>query len=98
MNEDKPDQLQACEEKVEELAAENAELRESAETFGALAERLNQAKQAEAAAMAIVCPRCSRPQHVVRTPPTFRGDDLHCGYCGHSWRSHATVDGQAEAG
>jgi len=90
--------LEDCEEKVEELAAENAELRQSAESFGALAERLNQARQAAEAAPALVCPRCSRPQHVIRIAPTPRGNDLHCDYCGHSWPSQSTVDHSAEAG
>ena len=98
MNEDKHDELQECEQKVEELVAENAELRESAESFGALAERLNQARQAEAAAAAIVCPRCNKPQYVVRTAPTVRGDDLHCGYCGYSWGAPMSVDHRAETG
>lgn len=40
-----PDALHACEEEVQELKAENAELRESAESFGALAERLNRTKK-----------------------------------------------------
>ena len=97
MSEDKQDPLQDCEQKVQELAEENAELRESAESFGALAERLNQARQAEAGP-AIVCPRCNRPQHVVRTAPTPRGHDLHCDYCGHSWLSEAKVDDRADAG
>ena len=57
VNDEKQDQLQACEQKVEQLVEENAELRESAESFGALAERLNEARQAEAA---VVCPRCNR--------------------------------------
>lgn len=39
------DPLSACEQQVEELKAENAELRESAESFGALAERLNRARR-----------------------------------------------------
>jgi len=44
---DEPDRdpLVACQEEVQELKAENAELRESAESFGALAERLNRAKR-----------------------------------------------------
>ena len=42
-----PDPLTACEEAVQELKAENAELRESAESFGALAERLNRAKRSD---------------------------------------------------
>jgi hypothetical protein len=42
-----PDPLSACREEVQELKAENAELRESAESFGALAERLNRAKRSE---------------------------------------------------
>ena len=98
VDQDKPEELQACEEKVEELAAENAELRESAESFGALAERLNQARLAEPAAAAVACPRCGKPQHVTRTAPTLRGHDLHCEYCGHSWGSQATADNRAEAG
>jgi hypothetical protein len=35
------DALAECEEKVEHLQEENAELRKSAQTFGDLAERLN---------------------------------------------------------
>jgi hypothetical protein len=87
VDKEQQDPLQACEQKVEELVEENAELRESAESFGALAERLNQARQAEATA--VVCPRCSRSQHVVQTVPTVRGHHLHCEYCGHSWGSQA---------
>ena len=37
----KEDALAECEETVEHLREENAELRESAQTFGDLAERLN---------------------------------------------------------
>ncbi len=44
---DKPDEaLTDCEQKVEELREENAQLRESAETFGNLAERLNAERRA----------------------------------------------------
>ena len=35
------DALEECEEKLEELAEENAQLRKSAQAFGDLAERLN---------------------------------------------------------
>lgn len=39
---DKPEEgLSDCEQKVEELEEENAQLRKSAEAFGDLAERLN---------------------------------------------------------
>jgi predicted RNase H-like nuclease (RuvC/YqgF family) len=40
---DKPpdEALNECEEKIEELQEENAQLRNAAETFGNLAERLN---------------------------------------------------------
>ena len=41
-DEAKGDPVKECEAKVEELQEENATLRESAETFGALAERLNE--------------------------------------------------------
>ena len=41
------DPLAACQEEVQELKAENADLRESAESFGALAERLNRAKHSQ---------------------------------------------------
>jgi hypothetical protein len=41
------DALAACQEEVQELKAENADLRESAESFGALAERLNRAKHSQ---------------------------------------------------
>jgi hypothetical protein len=41
------DPLAACQEEVQELKAENADLRESAESFGALAERLNRAKRTQ---------------------------------------------------
>jgi hypothetical protein len=44
----RPDPLSACQEEVQELKAENAELRVSAESFGALAERLNRAKRSKA--------------------------------------------------
>lgn len=89
VDEEKQDPLQACEQKVEQLVEENAELRESAESFGALAERLSQQAR-QTGATALVCPRCSRSQHVVRIAPTARGH-LHCEYCGYSWGSQATV-------
>ena len=38
--------LADCEEKVEHLREENAELRKSAQTFGDLAERLNSSQRA----------------------------------------------------
>jgi hypothetical protein len=41
------DPLVACTEAPEELKEENAELRESSESFAALAERLNRAKRSE---------------------------------------------------
>lgn len=41
------DLLAECQEENLELKAENAELRESSESFGALAERLNRAKRSE---------------------------------------------------
>jgi predicted RNase H-like nuclease (RuvC/YqgF family) len=44
---DKPKEaLSNCEQKVEELEEENAQLRKSAETFGDLAERLNAERRA----------------------------------------------------
>jgi hypothetical protein len=43
----KGDPVKECEAKVEELQEENATLRQSAETFGALAERLNERAIAE---------------------------------------------------
>lgn len=98
MTDEKPDPLKACEEKVEELAAENAELRESAESFGALAERLNQARKAEATSTRLVCPRCNRPEHVISTAPTLREGTLHCNYCGHTWKSPSTVGTHASSG
>jgi predicted RNase H-like nuclease (RuvC/YqgF family) len=39
-------ELEQCEEKVEELKEENAQLRESAQAFGDLAERLNRQRKA----------------------------------------------------
>jgi hypothetical protein len=46
-NEQRPDPLSKCQEEVQELKAENAELRVSAESFGALAERLNRATRSK---------------------------------------------------
>jgi predicted RNase H-like nuclease (RuvC/YqgF family) len=40
--------LTECEQKVEELEEENAQLRNAAETFGDLAERLNAERRAQA--------------------------------------------------
>ena len=40
-DEDVEDELAECEETVEHLKEENAQLRKSAQTFGDLAERLN---------------------------------------------------------
>ena len=91
MNDEKRDELEA--EEKEKLVAENAELRESAESFGAL---MNGSVRRGKLNDGSVCPRCNRPQHVVRTPPTPRGDDLHCRYCGHSRGSQATVGNRAE--
>ena len=39
--------LADCEEKIEHLREENAELRKSAQTFGDLAERLNSSQRAQ---------------------------------------------------
>jgi hypothetical protein len=47
MDEHDADQLKACQEEVAELQAENQALRDSAETFGQLAERLNQSAIAD---------------------------------------------------
>ena len=47
LDESQRDPLAACQEQVQELKAENADLRESAESFGALAERLNRAKRSQ---------------------------------------------------
>jgi len=86
---DKPiDPLDECKETVEVLKEENAELRQSAESFGELAERLNQQNRALEKSMSVACPRCGRGMYVRPTPPTPRGD-LHCTYCGNSWRSEA---------
>ena len=41
-------ELERCEETVEELKEENAQLRESAQSFGDLAERLNKDRKARA--------------------------------------------------
>ena len=46
MDDHTEDPLTECEETVKELKEENAELRESSERFGALAERLNRANRA----------------------------------------------------
>jgi hypothetical protein len=92
MTEDKAeDALEACKDTVLELKVENDELREAAETFGDLAERLNRAlitervQHPDAAAAAPACPRCGKAQHVHPIPPSTRGDALHCDYCGNSW-------------
>lgn len=47
---DKPaeEALTECEEKIEELQEENAQLRNAAETFGDLAERLNAGQRSDA--------------------------------------------------
>ena len=79
------DPLTECEETVKELKEENAELRESSERFGALAERLNRANRALADGASVPCPRCERDGYVEVTPPTQRGADLHCTYCGNIW-------------
>jgi transposase-like protein len=79
------DKLVECKETVKELREENAELRESAESFGALAERLNRANRAQSGGSSVPCPRCGRERHVEVTPPTARGGDLHCTYCGNTW-------------
>jgi hypothetical protein len=47
MGEHEEDLLKECREEVAELQAENQALRDSAETFGRLAERLNQSALAE---------------------------------------------------
>jgi hypothetical protein len=83
----KDDALEDCKETVAALKVENEELRESAESFGALAERLNQANRADGNAAPIRCPRCGTAEHVQRTAQVVRGNDLHCAYCGNSWRS-----------
>lgn len=79
--------LEACEETVEELKVENEKLRESSESFGALAERLNQALRTESDPESVHtnCPRCGQARHVHPTSKTARGHDLHCDYCGNSW-------------
>jgi hypothetical protein len=79
------DPLEACEQVVEELKAENADLRESAESFGALAERLNLEKRSGTGSVPVTCPRCGSDLHVQPTGLTSRGNDLHCNYCGNSW-------------
>ena len=91
----KDDALEECKETVEALKVENGELRESAESFGALAERLNQANRA-GTRHPIICPRCGTGEHVQRAAPIVRGNDLHCAYCGNSWRSE-TADGDRAA-
>ena len=88
MDDQTDDKLTECKETVKELKEENAELRESAESFGALAERLNRAKRAQVEGAAVPCPRCGRERYVEVTPPTGRGDDLHCKYCGNTWSDH----------
>ena len=85
MNDERTDPLEACEEQVEELKAENADLRVAAESFGALAERLNQASRSGTGTVAATCPRCGNDQHVQPITPTSKGHDLHCNYCGNSW-------------
>ena len=90
MSDETEDSLTECKETVQELKAENAELRESAESFGALAERLNLANRAMAGAESVRCPRCEREQYVHVTPPTPRGYDLHCAYRGNSWRGRVS--------
>ena len=90
------DPLEDCQKTVEALTVENGELRESAETFGALAERLNQVNRAHENAAPLVCPRCGKAEHVQRTAAIVRGNDLHCGYCANSWRSK-TADGDHAA-
>jgi cell division protein FtsB len=52
MVDEKAHLLKECQEKVARLEAENEALRDSAETFGALAERLNQPAFAERRARA----------------------------------------------
>ena len=89
MNDDTGDPLTECEETVKELKAENEELRESAESFGALAERLNLANRAQAEGPSIPCPRCGRARYVEPAPATHRGDQMHCAYCGNTWRRDA---------
>jgi hypothetical protein len=78
--------LEKCEEKVNELKAENAQLRESAESFGALADRLNEANRAQSQRLAMPCPGCGVEGYVEVTAPTTRGHDVHCTYCGNVWR------------
>jgi hypothetical protein len=80
------DPLEVCQEAVEELKAENADLRASAESFGALAERLNQARRTEPDSASETCPQCGGVRHVRSIEPTVTTYDRHCHYCGNSWR------------
>ena len=81
------DRLAECQASVEELKVENAELRESAESFGALAERLNQVRRSEADVVRERCPRCAANQSVQPIEPTAFGYDRHCNDCGNTWQS-----------
>ena len=85
MDDQAEDKLMECKETVKELKEENAELRESAQSFGALAERLNRANRAQAEGASVPCPRCGRERYVEVAPPTGPGDHLHCTYCGNTW-------------
>lgn len=88
-----------CQNTVEELKAENVELRESADAFGELAERLNRELHPERSQQAVLsgdaqpdngaleCPRCGKARHVhpISVPQSYRGEAFHCDYCGNSW-------------
>lgn len=88
-----------CQDTVEELKAENVELRESADAFGELAERLNRELHPERSQQAVLsgdaqpdngalaCPRCGKARHVhpISVPQSYRGEAFHCDYCGNSW-------------
>lgn len=62
---DPDDALAECEETVEHLKEENAQLRESAETFGDLAERLNAQRRLGKTQLPRESPRPGGP----RSPP-----------------------------
>ena len=91
MTENPTDPLAECEKTLEQLKEQNAELRQSSESFGELAERLNQQNRALGAPSApIECPRCRRALAVEGTPPT-PPSELHCTYCGNTWRSETGI-------
>ncbi len=99
-------ELEACQEENEDLKAENVELRKSADAFGELAERLNQAlypervQQGPLAAertpetATAVCPHCSTAQGAETThvPPSIADESVRCDHCGQLAHPGSTTE------